>query len=208
MNFKNTEFTESKVKKTTYSQTESHPPKKPFGHVVILKFKSRLWMPVFVGVLTTLTLLAACSSFSTLDFAESDASGTHSEGRINGLLYYLPQGRIRIVGSMGSAPTSTQNTAGGVQSNNDSNTPSVSGSTPKQTSQTFTIAISADIEADHTKRFYLKPDRNYFYDDSVHIATNPKQLLSSGTSTANDETAAIIVARCNSPRRSSRHIQR
>ena len=54
------------------------------------------------------------------------------------------------------------------------------------------VTIAADIEADPDARYYLKPVRNYFYDDDIKLTVNAKHLLSTGNATAEDQTARII----------------
>ena len=44
----------------------------------------------------------------------------------------------------------------------------------------FYISVSVDVEADPRARYYLKSDRNYFYDDDLNLKINAKHLLSTG----------------------------
>jgi hypothetical protein len=121
--------------------------------------------------------------------------------RMNGFLYYLPKGRIRISGDFGSAQTSSTTksatTTSPSQSTGSSASPKsmlASDTSTDDSSQpkNFVVTIAADIEADPKARYYIKPDRNYFYDDDIHLTVNAKHLLSTGNATATDETAQII----------------
>jgi hypothetical protein len=56
----------------------------------------------------------------------------------------------------------------------------------------FYITVSVDIEADPRARYYLKAERNYFYDDDLNLKINAKHLLSTGNATVEDQTAQII----------------
>jgi hypothetical protein len=56
----------------------------------------------------------------------------------------------------------------------------------------YVISVSADIRADSTARYYLKPNRNYFFDDTTALSINGKHLLSTGNALALDETPNII----------------
>ncbi len=100
--------------------------------------------------------------------------------RINGLIYYLPKGRLRIVGAAGTDKSSSQGSKTDQTDGKNGDT-NKDAAAPKTGAGTFAITISVEVEADPSQRFYLKPDRNYFYDDNIHLATNPKQLLSSGS---------------------------
>lgn len=56
----------------------------------------------------------------------------------------------------------------------------------------FTIVITVEMEADQSSpRLFLKPDRNYFYDDETQLSVNAKGLLSTANATAEDKTAEI-----------------
>lgn len=130
-------------------------------------------------------------------------------GRVNGFLYYLPKGRILITGdfgsppSNGSSPKSPASTSPSSPSPQDSkpkkselvknaSSPSDGAQDDSSSQKNFTVTIAADIEADPSARYYLTPDRNYFYDDDIHLTVNAKHLLSTGNATATDETAQII----------------
>ena len=154
-----------------------------------------------VAGLTVLGCFVACHSFSTVK-ESTDASTQTSEialsgNRVNGLMYYLPRGRIRITGDFKStggdggpsdarkSPASSRaSLAAGV-----AGAPS-GGDVTEQ--KNFVVTIAADIEADPSARYYLKPVRNYFYDDDIKLTVNAKHLLSTGNATAEDQTARII----------------
>ena len=147
--------------------------------------KMKISILIIIAGSALLALLAACSSFSTVSVSDLN------DGRVNGLLYYLPRGRISITGDFKSAqgggttkPATGSDPAGGA--------PTDATTSGTSQSKNFTITIAADVEADPSARYYLKPDRNYFYDDDIHLTVNAKHLLSTGNATANDETAQII----------------
>ena len=56
----------------------------------------------------------------------------------------------------------------------------------------FKIVLTAEMEADESTPYFLKPDRNYFYDDETQLTVNTKGLLSTANATAEDRTADII----------------
>jgi len=142
--------------------------------------------------------LVACHSFSTVRDPSVNGVGRVSidSNRVSGLVYYLPKGRIRITGDFksgsgdggGAAPKSGSSMGAKLLAGAPSG-PS-GGESPEQ--KNFVVTIAADIEADPTARYYLKPVRNYFYDDDIKLSVNAKHLLSTGNATAEDQTAQII----------------
>ena len=56
----------------------------------------------------------------------------------------------------------------------------------------FYISVSVDVEADPRARYYLKAERNYFYDDDLNLKINAKHLLSTGNATVEDQTAQFV----------------
>ena len=153
-----------------------------------------------------------CDTFVTVRdtpaIGKSGESGevTIKNGRLSGLVYYLPKGRIRITGdfkpspapggsdskpSPGDNPVASKPSRSLIQklSREDSGEPN----DPEQ--KNFYITVSVDIEADPRARYYLKAERNYFYDDDLNLKINAKHLLSTGNATVEDQTAQIISSR-------------
>jgi hypothetical protein len=147
-----------------------------------------------------------CDTFVTV--RETPASGKSGEsgevtiknGRLSGLMYYLPKGRIRITGDF--KPTSPGGTDSKPAEGDGARKPSRStmekffredsGETSDPAQKNFYISVSVDIEADPRARYYLKAERNYFYDDDLRLKVNAKHLLSTGNATVEDQTAQII----------------
>jgi hypothetical protein len=184
-----------------------------FGCVLLNKAKLHShrveWSGIAVRrmmVIIALTaLLFSCSVYST-------SKDPISRNRVAGQLYYLPIGMIHITGGYGapagtalsasasngakqtkSQVTTTAGNPSDVASNNTpaplSNTPG-SGAGPNNSP--YVISVSADIRADPTARYYLKQNRNYFFDDTTALSINGKHLLSTGNAIALDETPTII----------------
>ncbi len=141
-------------------------------------------------------VLGACTSFSTTEANHLSEADIHSD-KINGILYYLPIGRIHITGA---PPGSNANTKSTTDTTSGAATPAKSDSaSPTDASQgasqaSYTITVSTDIEADPEHEYYLKPDRNYFYDDNTAITVASNGLLTTGNATATDQTVAIVGA--------------
>lgn len=144
-----------------------------------------------VPVLMAIGCLVACHSFSTLQ-------GPIEDNRVKGLIYYLPRGQIRIAGDFksgggggtGGPVAKSPGSSAGLQPLVAAPDGSPGGDSAEQ--KNFVITIAADIEADPSARYYLKPVRNYFYNDDIRLAVNAKHLLSTGSATAEDQTAQII----------------
>jgi hypothetical protein len=82
---------------------------------------------------------------------------------VTGNFYFLPRGKIRIVGAWNSKDNPT----------------------------TFLITISQVLDADPRERFFLEHSRNSFYDDEVKVTVNEKGLLTTVNTTSEDKSAAI-----------------
>jgi hypothetical protein len=148
---------------------------------------------MIAGTALSLGLLGACGSLSTFHgelAGEEDNGGLMlPSNHLNGLLYYLPEGRISIVGDF----KASQSGSNGKQSTpNETDTPQTDPGNNANQQKSFAVTIAADLEADPTSRCYLKPDRNYFYDDNIHLTINAKHLLSTGNATSQDQTSQII----------------
>ena len=160
--------------------------------------KNRRAVLVGVGFVVTCCLIA-CHSFSTLRDPTDPKDGigqvSINSNRVSGLVYYLPKGRIRITGDFkdgggdSGAPGKASSGAGSRLRAALADGASDGDSGEKKN---FVITIAADIEADPNERYYLKPVRNYFYNDDIHLTTNSKHLLIPGNATAEDQTAQII----------------
>jgi hypothetical protein len=150
-----------------------------------------------------------CDTFVTV--RDTQASGKSDEagevkienGRLSGLVYYLPKGRIRITGDFkpSSAPGGSDSKPGPGGNDGASKPPRPlmeklsredSGESSDSEQKNFYITVSVDIEADPRARYYLKAERNYFYDDDLNLKINAKHLLSTGNATVEDQTAQII----------------
>jgi hypothetical protein len=112
-----------------------------------------------VALLLFAIACGACSSFST-------SNRGISSGRVAGQLYYLPQGKIRLMGEW-KYPGSPGRSV-------------------------FIVTIVEEIEADPSARYYLKPDINVFYDDDTQLTVNAKGLLTMADASAEDKTQAIV----------------
>src|SRR6266849_5667763 len=96
--------------------------------------------------------------------------GPSSFGPVNGMLYYLPIGKITIKGEYAQPE-----------------------GTPKP--RELTITLTAEVEADEGAGvYYVTPQSNYIYEDEVRVAVNAKHLLSTGNVTTEDKTAEIAGA--------------
>lgn len=149
--------------------------------------------------LVTLGILPACSSLRTQQ--------TSSPPRlVHGMPYYLPIGILTIKGTY-SEPTPAPKTTPGASEGNqtpagdkpeDKESP-VPSDTSTANSVTFTIdgwtiAITAEVEADPNESLYIVPERNYIFDDEYRVTVNPKHLLSTGNTTVADRSADIAGA--------------
>lgn len=161
----------------------------------------RNWRAVFVVVGFVVTgCLVACHSFSTLRDPTDPKDGigqvSINSNRVSGLVYYLPKGRIRITGDFKSNAGGDSSAAGKASSGAGGRLRSALADGPSDgdsgEQKNFVITIAADIEADPNERYFLKPVRNYFYNDDIRLTINSKHLLSTGNATAEDQTAQII----------------
>ena len=154
---------------------------------------------VVAGLVVT-DWLSACHSFSTVrdstDATTKKQQILMGDRRVKGLVYYLPKGKIRITGDFksasgdgGGAAAKSGSPAGAKLLAGAPGGPS-GGDSAEQ--KNFVVIIAADVEADPSARYYLKPVRNYFYDDDIRLEVNAKHLLSTGNATAEDQTAQII----------------
>jgi hypothetical protein len=137
-----------------------------------------------------------------------------SGSAINGMLYYLPIGKITIKGefkelapSPTPCPTCSPKGSPAKAAGDDKGASAQATASPARggdstdasigsTSQ-LTITLTSEVEADESKSagvYYAKPHANYLYDDDVHVTVNSKQLLSTGNVTTQDKTVEIVGA--------------
>jgi len=139
----------------------------------------------------------------TLSTSRNDAP---SGSEINGMLYYLPIGKITIKGEYTTSeedtlpgdgrskttPTPTATTTPG--GTGTPTLPVTSTSTPSPTPE-LKITLTAEVESDESfGEYYVTPHANYMYDDEVQITVNGKRLLSAGKVTTQDRTVDIVAA--------------
>jgi hypothetical protein len=141
-----------------------------------------------------------CRTLSTSQ--ESPPSGS----AINGMLYYLPVGKITIKGeyttpeeetppsdgrSKGTpTPTPTATATGRATATATATSTSTTSPAPE-----LKITLTAEVEADENfGEYYVTPQANYIYDDEVQITVNGKRLLSAGKVTTQDRTVDIVAA--------------
>ena len=143
-------------------------------------------------------LIPALGLISIVQFGCRTLSTTqripNTESAINGMLYYLPIGKITIKGEYGNTDSNSAPSPGGKQqvANLVDASPSP---TPTATPAALTITLTAEVEADEASgEYYVTPQANYLYEDDVHVAVNGKHLLSTGNVTTEDKTAEIVGA--------------
>lgn len=129
----------------------------------------------------------------------STSAGSPPSGPVNGMLYYLPIGKVTIKGEYAKADTTaaparllaeTANEPAATPTPTSTPTP-----TPAPTPKELTITLTAEVEADEGSGvFYVIPQSNYIYEDEVRVAVNAKHLLSTGNVTTEDKTAEIAGA--------------
>jgi hypothetical protein len=144
-----------------------------------------------VCALSSVLIFSSCRTLST-------TAGAPSTGEINGMLYYLPIGKIIIKGEFKSdnSPTKTQ------LAGPPSSAPAGKGGEGAEPPQgavivsggNLTITLVPEIEADESREYYVTPHANYIYEDDVRVTVNPKRLLSTGNVTTEDKTADIAGA--------------
>lgn len=141
---------------------------------------------------------SACRTLST-------TAGAPPSGPVNGVLYYLPIGKITIKGEFKTLsgtdvpddsakvtaeppPPSLPPTKPGPGSDGAAGAMTISAGQ-------LTITLTPEVEADETAgEFYVTPHTNYVYEDETRVTANAKQLLSTGNVTTEDKTADIVGA--------------
>ena len=126
-----------------------------------------------------------------------------SPGPVNGMLYYLPIGKITIKGeysSDGSGPNQKSPNGGKPHVGEISPAPSATAAekaTATPTPRGLTITVTSEVEAeahDDGGVYYARPQSNPIFEDEVHVTVNAKHLLSTGNVTTEDKTAEIVGA--------------
>ncbi len=128
--------------------------------------------------------LAACTTVSTRN--EDPASG-----QVNGMLYYLPIGKITIVGEFKDlgemkkpVPDSEKSKSGGDGGAGEEGTIKIA---------QLVVSITPEVEADEREGVcYATPQANYLFDDEVQVTVNAKHLLNTGNVTTEDKTVQIV----------------
>lgn len=132
----------------------------------------------------------------TLSTSRNDAP---SGAEINGMLYYLPIGKITIKGEFKTGDPQTRLKVTGSQSSakaprGGGDEGSSNGGT-EITAGTLTITLISEVEPDERGgEYYVIPHANYIYDDETQVTVNAKHLLSTGNVTSADKTAEIVGA--------------
>jgi hypothetical protein len=134
---------------------------------------------------------SACRTLST-------TAGAPPTGPVNGMVYYLPIGKITIKGefksdgSTGRSPLTNAAALPGAKSS-DGEESSQGGITISGGG--LTITLVSEVEADETAgQYYVSPRANYMYEDETRVTVNSKHLLSTGNVTTEDKTADIVGA--------------
>jgi hypothetical protein len=133
----------------------------------------------------------------TLSTSRNDAP---SGSEINGMLYYLPIGKITIKGEFktGDSPTRLKVTGSQTSSAKAPRGGGDEGSSNGGTEITagaLTITLISEVEPDERAgEYYVIPHANYIYDDETQVTVNAKHLLSTGNVTSADKTAEIVGA--------------
>ncbi len=166
-------------------------------YLFLKRTRTRAWVDPIV-VLSVGCLAVSSSACRTL----STIAGSPPSGPVNGMLYYLPIGKITIKGEFkppspgekakeknlpgSSTPTDSPGGPGGEQ-------PPPSAATI--TAGELTITLTPEVEADEKAgEYYVTPHANYVYEDEARVTVNSKQLLSTGNVTTEDRTADIVGA--------------
>jgi len=138
-----------------------------------------------------------------------------SPGAVNGMLYYLPIGKITIKGEYsGNGSNKNQQrtikqkvaategasalTETPTQTATSTPTPTPTATaTATATPSELTITVTSEVEAEANGGcgvYYAMPQSNPIFEDEVHVTVNAKHLLSTGNVTTEDKTAEIVGA--------------
>ena len=153
-----------------------------------MKKIARCLMPV-VG-LTWLSLHFGCQGPTLVTTAPPPSSGP-----VNGMLYYLPIGKITIKGEFkpASSGEKKEERAASTGKPGDGGGGSSTAGPVAVTAAELTITLTPEVEADETAgEYYVTPQTNDIFEDEVRVTANSKQLLSAGKVTTEDKTAEIV----------------
>lgn len=120
-----------------------------------------------------------------------------SSGPVNGMLYYIPIGKITIKGEF-KPPSSGEKkevklSAAPAGKPGDGGGGSPTAGPVVVTAGELTITLTPEVEADETAgEYYVTPQTNDIFEDEVRVTVNSKQLLSTGKVTTEDKTAEIV----------------
>lgn len=113
-----------------------------------------------------LSILTGCSSPSHRTVAEPEGEPAATNSRL-GMHYYLPRGRIRLVGAYQKSEDGTN-------------------------SLSFQIKTTRILEPDRGQRYFLENQPHAFFDDDSTLAVDENGLLQTVNSTSTDQTPAIL----------------
>ena len=122
-----------------------------------------------------------------------------SGSAIDGMLYYLPIGKITIKGEFKSADSPARLKISSSRSSSAKGKPP-NGEAPSEGGTTInagalTITLTSEVEPDERAgEYYVIPHANYIYEDEMRLTVNAKHLLSTGNVTSEDKTAEIVGA--------------
>jgi hypothetical protein len=155
--------------------------------------------PQFLFLLLAPSLvMIGCSNLATTPTDRLDETGVKPTD-IEGILYYLPAGKLRIVGGPPAQPKQEQTGAtppGATPTAAGGGTPPASSPTSPSpfvinAGDNYAITITPVIEADPHCYYYLKPKHNFAYDDAIDLKVGSNGLLNSSNVTTTDETVNI-----------------
>jgi hypothetical protein len=152
--------------------------------------------------LVTKAVVPLLGLISVLHFGCRTLSTSRNESRsgseINGMLYYLPVGKITIKGEFKTEDAATRMRITGSKSSSakaphgGGDEGSSNGAT-EITAGALTITLISEVESDERAgEYYVVPHANYLYDDETQVIVNAKHLLSTGNVTSEDKTVQIV----------------
>jgi hypothetical protein len=150
----------------------------------------------------------------------STTAGAPPSGSMNGMLYYLPIGKITIKGEFKEVtptptpcptctpkPSPAKTEGGNKDADAQAAAPPTATTAPGNardgestgvsmgSASQLTITLTPEVEADEAAgEYYVTPHANYVYEDEARVTVNPKHLLSTGNVTTEDKTVEIVGA--------------
>jgi Predicted solute binding protein len=144
-------------------------------------------------------------------------AGPSSSGLVEGMLYYLPIGKITIKGEYAEQSPTPSPAGTGTPTPSPSPTPTPTPTPPKQARASegkpsnggkdndsvggsitisggqLKITVTSRVEADQEAGvYYVTPQTNDIFEDEIQVTVNSKHLLSAGKVTTEDKTAEIV----------------